>query len=291
MVVGRTPASGSAVRSSSCHLENPLITRSRRLTMRRDLKLIGSRDAVEKQIKLEDRRQKLEGRIQVFMQAAQRFVQQDFDVADMIAGHNSYTGNEWDTFDVEDADEIGDGAESIMDIEQISAVVDVLPLPSTFGWKRCNSLKIAHVADQELELRYGQANDALHQIRIALGHKSHLFRENVRKAESQRQKLRAFDQVAAVETTVRLQAAIYTLARNAMSALNAPEEMLEKYKPLERSDLKVRTALIDPNSHGLGSASSNFIGWIWTIDTGHGIDDDAWVSECEFHRYISQASV
>jgi len=41
-------------------------------------------------------------------------------------------------------------------------------------------LGLATMASQELELRQGQANDALEGLRLALGHKSLLFRTKVR---------------------------------------------------------------------------------------------------------------
>jgi hypothetical protein len=57
-----------------------------------------------------------------------------------------------------------------------------LHLPSNFGRNWCDRNVAEDLAEAELLLREGQLNDSLHHIRIALGHKSYLFRHDVRPA-------------------------------------------------------------------------------------------------------------
>ena len=60
-----------------------------------------------------------------------------------------------------------------------------LHLPSHMGRSWCNRNAAEDLAKAELRLREGQLNDSLHHIRIALGHKSYLFRNNVRPARTE----------------------------------------------------------------------------------------------------------
>jgi hypothetical protein len=52
-------------------------------------------------------------------------------------------------------------------------------LPSSLGWEWCVSHGVQSLATKEVQLRQAQANDAIHQIRLALGFKSALFRTQV----------------------------------------------------------------------------------------------------------------
>jgi len=53
-------------------------------------------------------------------------------------------------------------------------------MPSSLQIADMHRLGLVTMASQELELRQGQANDALEGLRLALGHKSLLFRTKVR---------------------------------------------------------------------------------------------------------------
>jgi len=53
-------------------------------------------------------------------------------------------------------------------------------MPSSLQIADMHRLGLETMASQELELRQGQANDALEGLRLALGHKGLLFRTKVR---------------------------------------------------------------------------------------------------------------
>ena len=53
-------------------------------------------------------------------------------------------------------------------------------MPSSLQITDMHRLGLVTMASQELELRQGQANDALEGLRLALGHKSLLFQTKVR---------------------------------------------------------------------------------------------------------------
>jgi hypothetical protein len=113
----------------------------------------------------------------------------------------AYTGAEFDGVGEEDDDALASTPEEryqmlqllrnnppngCMDAEHIS-----LHLPSHMGRGWCDRNSAEDLAKAELHLREGQLNDSLHHIHIALGHKSYLFRNNIRPARTQRLKTRA----------------------------------------------------------------------------------------------------
>ena len=80
----------------------------------------------------------------------------------------------------------------------------VLFLPSSFAPNR-----FSPAWDHELSLHLGQANDALHNLRISLGKKSSLFRTDIRSALSQQTKTRAWSRVYVVNDAANKSARIY----------------------------------------------------------------------------------
>src|SRR6202051_12584 len=135
-----------------------------------------------------------------------------------------------------------------------------LHLLSYLGRSWCNKNAAEDLAKAELRLQEGQLNDSLHHIRIALGHKSYLFRNGVRPARTQRLKTRAWAEVHAVELTVQHHARVYNRARQSMLNLDADASLLDRYKVLERQDLKIDTSVIAPYVRGQRNKS---LPWFW----------------------------
>jgi hypothetical protein len=152
-----------------------------------------------------------------------------------------------------------------------------LHLPSNFGRNWCNENVAEDLAKAELLLREGQLNDSLHHIRIALGHKSYLFRHDVRPARTQRLKTRAWAEVHAVESTVQHHARVYIRARQAMVDLGASANLLDRYKVLTRQDLCVKTSVIAPHVRGQRNKS---LPWFWTMDVRRDTDVGEWIEDC-----------
>jgi hypothetical protein len=160
----------------------------------------------------------------------------------------------------------------------INAENILLHLPSYLGRTWCNKNSSEDLAKAELRLREGQLNDSLHNIRIALGHKSYLFRNNVRPARTQRLKTRAWGEVHAVESTVQHHARVYNRARQSMMDLDADASLLDRYKVLERQDLKIDTAVISPDVRGQRNKS---LPWFWSMDVRRDADVGAWMNDCK----------
>ena len=154
----------------------------------------------------------------------------------------------------------------------------LLHLPSHLGHSQCNRNAAEDLANAELHLQEGQLNDSLHHIRIALGHKSYLFRNNVCPARTQRLKTHAWAEVHAVETTVQHHARVYTHARRSMLDLGADNSLLDRYKVLKPQDLKIDTTIIAPDVCG---QLNKLLPWFWSMDVQRDANVGAWMNDCK----------
>ncbi|KIN93877.1 hypothetical protein M404DRAFT_35627 [Pisolithus tinctorius Marx 270] len=86
---------------------------------------------------------------------------------------------------------------------------DKLPLPSALGIDACRARGLQNLAEMELKLRTGQANDALHGLCLTLADKAAVFRGVVCTAKSYSTKTQAWDMIRAINVSVKKQATIY----------------------------------------------------------------------------------
>ncbi|KAG2103721.1 uncharacterized protein F5147DRAFT_654633 [Suillus discolor] len=117
----------------------------------------------------------------------------------------------------------------------------LIPLPSNLGLEKCSALGIANL---------GQANDALHNIRVHLADKAVIFRKTVRVAKSQAMATRAWAQVHSVDRA--------------------------RYQILAKEHLKVSTAVADPNTRG---QRNDVLPWFWSLDVQRDSDSSEWLNE------------
>ncbi|KIJ08608.1 hypothetical protein PAXINDRAFT_88630 [Paxillus involutus ATCC 200175] len=159
----------------------------------------------------------------------------------------------------------------------------ILPLPSNISADQCRDHGVGYLVDDELKLRQGQANDALHNIRINLGHRSFLYRTAVRQVKhSQHKKLRAWDAVHQVNTALNVHTAIYRRCCKAMIALGASSVLLQRYQELKEEHLQSKTIEIDPSVTGMRGEN---LPWFWTMNAD--LQAGNWMSEffrVKFHR-------
>lgn len=152
-------------------------------------------------------------------------------------------------------------------------------LPSTFGHAACSAANVQAIAKKERKLRVGQANDALHQLRLAIGQKSFMFRTRLRNARSKTRKTKAWDDINAVGNTVSHHRRVYHSARSALKNLGASAELLDKYKVITSADTRSSTIIVDPNPRGQRNTG---LAWFW--GTGgqqpSGPEDAALMKEC-----------
>ena len=261
-----------------------------RLSLQALVRKIGPHPTPDQKRDIALRRSRLQDKVDAFQrQAGSMFHTVSSDADETWGDENTseeYTGAEFDGIGEED-DEGQDSAaeecdqmqfprkspaDGCIDAERIS-----LHLPSHLGRGWCDRNAAEDLAKAELRLREGQLNDSLHHIRIALGHKSYLFRNNVCPAHTQRLKTRAWAEVHAVESTVQHHARVYNRARQSILDLSADASLLDRYKALKREDLKTDTTVIAPNVRGQRNKS---LPWFWSMDIRRDADAGAWMNDC-----------
>ncbi|KAK7681433.1 hypothetical protein QCA50_015525 [Cerrena zonata] len=152
-----------------------------------------------------------------------------------------------------------------------------VPLPSSFGKVACKT-RLQSLAAIELDLRIGQANDALRFLRIAIGQKSFNFRTKFRVGSGNsgyKNRLRNYAENHTLQMTIDQAAQVYLSSRRAMETLGASQEILSKFKILTKAHISSSTAVVDPNARG---ERNNGLSWIW--HTQHDpAKDPAWLDE------------
>jgi hypothetical protein len=193
-------------------------------------------------LKIAHRRVRLQHTIDEFIAGAQRYLGDDYDednnIQDMDVDFASDPPDSTDEESDDDAEPAGN-PRVLFQPEHV-----LIPLPPNLGMVRCELLGIGGLMRQEITLREGQANDMLHAIRVHLADKAVLFITTIRLARSQVTTTRAWSQVHLVERIINLNSTIYKKCCMQLSKLQA--EHLEKYRELEKSDLKATSAVAIP---------------------------------------------
>jgi hypothetical protein len=151
-------------------------------------------------------------------------------------------------------------------------------LPSSLGWDWCVKHGVKSLAVKEARLRRAQANESIHKIRLALGFKSALFRTQVRPANTQQTKTRAWNAVHSVDTTVHEHARIYSMARDAFRLIRKAIKEEADLPKLLSEDLRIATLVLGSDPVGQRNTQRS---WIWSFgDTTE--EDGTWIGDCKF---------
>ena len=151
------------------------------------------------------------------------------------------------------------------------------PLPSYIEVEQLQELGLEILVDQELSLRQGQANDCLHEIRLAIADKSMIFQQDVRHARNYNLMTWAWGQIASMDLTLNRHASLYRQCCRQMATLGADADILIWYQELHALDLSMTTAISDPNARG---HRDDRLAWFWTMDVPCDTDRNDWMSEC-----------
>lgn len=135
-------------------------------------------------------------------------------------------------------------------------------MPSTIGAEPLKAAGFGALMSKELSLQKGQANDSLHGVRSCVGEKSFLFRHDLRLADSKVKKTKAWTRLLKSNQKLNKQRWIYMKARSAMMALGANAEEMRQYQILTPEDVRVSTAVAEPNLSGQRDVS---LAWFWTL--------------------------
>ena len=236
---------------------------------------LGETPNYEAQIALQAKRRRLQTKIDAFI------LQQTEFLGTLSINPVAPIDREWLSTDTDDTQDLPGALLSSADLpssEALSPESISLPLPSSFC-KNGIPNGILRVAKLEFELRKGQANDALHDLRLAIAQKSFVFRTRVRKnapTTGYSKRLRSYGEARAVQTTIGYAAKVYSTSRNAMERLGASTDDLTAYKPLRKEDLVASTAVMEPNARGQSRVK---LSWIWQVVSD--ANNPEFVEECK----------
>ena len=252
-----------------------------RLTLITAIRKLGRKPSAKEKINVEEKRQRLQARIDNFHKHAVEFWGTDLE-EDSLVWPERFDLPGPDPTDSEDSSmEDDDVFSSSPWIDDWTSEAQPLLLPSNLGMRVDKPEESTKFAQQEKTLRIGQANDALQAIRLGLSRKSVIFREDLRKAKTKTRKLRSWDQITMVDFNVRHHSRVYDRARTSLVRLGASEEELGRYQVLKKEHLNVTTARIDPSMRGQRDTS---LAWFWTMDVQNDMEQVDGMAECESIR-------
>ncbi|EIW74729.1 hypothetical protein CONPUDRAFT_32522, partial [Coniophora puteana RWD-64-598 SS2] len=138
----------------------------------------------------------------------------------------------------------------------------VLPLPSAFGAAACEAHQLSKLMEQEAELRKGQMNDHLNEMKIGIARKALGWSRDVRAARgSVHQQTRARAKVHRMEEELRHHTRVYRSAREASISMGLLDE---KYEELLEAHLNAKAVDLNPATRGIRNAH---LPWIWRMHT------------------------
>jgi hypothetical protein len=112
----------------------------------------------------------------------------------------------------------------------------------------------------ELSLRISQAIRYLAAIREAVAEKSFQYSHVLRSAPTKQVQTRSRASIAKINDRLSLSCQMYARIRKAILNLNPADQILDRFRPLKREDVKASTAILTPNIPG---SSSVTLSWIW----------------------------
>lgn len=251
------------------------LTRTGRRNLVGYIRKIGKKPSVAEKNELGERRRRLQNRIDQFHREGSTFLGLPNDEVPPLVRTQNYAEDFHDD-QPPDTDEQDEEEEEEEDTEEKLPEKVQLLLPSALTFQR--RVNIRDLVSQEIQLRIGQANDALDGLRNSLAQVSLVFRTDVRMAKSQYKKTRAWGAVDTANAQVRKHVARYRTARNALIGLRAPSNILAQYEQITKDHLKMPGDIIEENRIGQRNDS---LAWFWRLD-GKGLDDQrGWMKECE----------
>lgn len=261
-----------------------------RRKLRFHVKSLGKRPSITQKNDLAERRHRLKIRIDKFHREANKIIhipEEDFipvciindgeDIPDL-----SMTANE-----IQATDDDIDWEPEVDDEETVPEAIQLL-LPSTLTHARRTRLQIEEIATQEVQLREGQANDALEGVRNSLAQVSLVFRTKVRESKSVYTRTRSWNEVQRSNLQVQQHVSRYRTARNALIQLRAPSEILDQFLEVRPEHMKMPGDIIEANRIGQRSDS---LAWFWRLDADRSGTQEGWMKECWSQPIVSIANI
>ncbi|KAM6493319.1 hypothetical protein JOM56_011453, partial [Amanita muscaria] len=212
--------------------------------LRAEIRCLSSNPTTTQKTVIAQKRQRLLARITNFNEAGDAFTGGlEIDVSPPLKDNPGFcreeNGDELDDSIEEefwqgeqDEDDDADDGNFNFDDELIESNPEIFKLwmPSSIGGSAAVDMGLEVLVEEEIQLRVGQANDCLDDLRTHLGHKSVLYRMNFRSSTSVRSDTRSKQEIRRLVLRINQDVRGYHQAREALISLGASEEILQKYQ-------------------------------------------------------------
>ena len=254
--------------------------------MRANIRCLPINHTATQKANILQKQQRLHARIAKFNQMAQLFTS-DLDIEVTFSHQNDSafcleekgeTLDDWEALVDEDAEEDGyedDSTESFP--EDLT-----LWMPSYIGAFCLKEAGLKDLIKEEVQLRIGQANDSLENLKTHLGHKSILYRMNFRSSTSVRTDTRSKQDIRRTALKITKDVRSYHRARESLSRLEASQDILQKYQLIKPDELGVSKDITEENRFG---QSSDILPWFWRIGESQLRPSDIWNEECKCYNF------
>ena len=155
-------------------------------------------------------------------------------------------------------------------------------LPSTISCQRQElPICLNDARRKEIQLRIAQAEEALEGICHEIGHKSYLYRKDIRLAESTSQKTRGYAAVHAADRNLKQHLRVYEQAKWALQKLGAVKSVLQRFQVILPEHVVALTAIYKPNDSGHRNDS---LPWFWKMNVAGDSSTSEYMEECKFYQ-------
>lgn len=245
--------------------------------MRADVRSLGKCPSLEEKKRLQEKREVLQAKVEDFQQQGMRFLSLDSIEMLGLAGASAIPS---DSSESDEEEFFLEKESDWMEEEEVEVPIEHarLGLPSSFGPMEQTQMGLGRVVQVEIELREGQANDALEALRAGLAEKALRFRIEVKPAKSQKTATRAWDSVHRADKQIKAAVQSYKLARSALIRLEASASLLSQYQEIKKEDLKMSKDIVEENRVGQRSSE---LAWFWRLDRKWDNNQGEFLKECK----------
>ncbi|KAI6116658.1 hypothetical protein EDD16DRAFT_1520467 [Pisolithus croceorrhizus] len=236
--------------------------------LRSELQQLPNPMSTSQEVKISVKRQRLSARIEKFHSNGQAFFKGlEINGAFTPQDDPEFCGKEEEGEGEEDREFWGedDGYWEVPGekVEELASELMSIWMPSSIGSAKLTELGLVDLLKEERELRIGQANDCLDQLRTDLGNKAVLYQQNFWTANSTREGTRTKKEIQKVVARINKHVRGYQRARQAILRLDPNVDMAEKYQEILPNDLAVSKEVTEENRFGQGTSK---LAWFWMMD-------------------------
>ncbi|KAI6126959.1 hypothetical protein F5141DRAFT_1200632 [Pisolithus sp. B1] len=236
--------------------------------LRSELRQLPTPMSTSQEVKISVKRQRLSSRIEKFHSNGQAFFKGlEINGAFTPQDDPEFCGKEGGEEEEEDREFWGedDGYWEVPgeEVEELASELMSIWMPSSIGSAKLTELGLDDLLKEERELRIGQANDCLEQLRTDLGNKAMLYQQNFWTANSTREGTRTKKEIQKVVARINKHVRGYQRARQAILRLDPNVDMAEKYQQILPNDLAVSKEVTEENRFGQGTSK---LAWFWMME-------------------------